>query len=233
MSVAASDFIDVLRPRLMAPDAAHYAPRFRMGFGAEERFLDVDGDGKAFRPAAVLVPVVDRPAGGTVLLTQRCTHLADHGGQISFPGGRLEEGDDGPVDAALREAREEVGLMPGNVRAIVGALDARGTVSNYRVTPVIALVAPFTPVLQADEVAEAFEVPLDHVLDPDNHESMHVSPADGQPRQMYAIRHGRHFIFGFTARILVQLSEIWHRGHYRPDQNVFGAGKPGAGDKGA
>lgn len=225
MSLQAADFVDSLRSRLQAPEAAHAAPRFRMGFGAQERFLDVDGDGKAYRPAAVLVPIMDRPAGGAVLLTQRCAHLADHGGQISFPGGRLEEEDRGPVEAALREAREEVGLPAESVLSIAGALDARGTVSKYRVTPVIALVAPFTPVMQEDEVADVFEVPLDHVLDPDNHESMHVSPADGRPRQMYAIRYGERFIFGFTARILVQLSELWHRGDYRPDATVFGAGE--------
>ena len=157
-----------------------------------------------------------------MLLTERCAHLSDHGGQISFPGGRLEEGDRGPVETALREAHEEVGLDAAHP---VGRRRAgpRGTVSKFRVTPVIALIAPFTAVLQEDEVADVFEVPLDHVLDPDNHENMHVSPADGRPRQMYAIRYGERYIFGFTARILVQLSELWHQGRYRPDATAFGA----------
>lgn len=225
MSLAAQAFVDRLRPRLLAPKAAHAAPRFRMGFGEEERFLEVAGEGRAFRPAAVLVPIVDRPAGGTVLLTERCAHLSDHAGQVSFPGGRLEESDDGPVGAALREAQEEIGLAAGSVLSIVGALDSRGTTSNYRVTPVIALVAPFNWVPQEAEVADIFEVPLDHVLDPRHHESLHVSPADGHRRQMYAIRYGERFIFGFTARILVQLSELWHGGRYRPDRTAFGTGE--------
>jgi len=219
----ANAFADRLRPCLKAPEAAAAAPRFRMGFGAEEKFLNVAGDGAAYRPAAVLVPIVDHTGGATVLLTERCAHLSDHAGQISFPGGRLEDGDRGPVDTALREAREEVGLEAAYIRSVVGALDQRGTISKFRVTPVIALIAPFTPVPQRDEVADVFEVPLDHVLDPAHHENLHVSPADGRPRQMYAIRYGDRFIFGFTARILVQLSEFWHEGRYRPDRTAFGA----------
>lgn len=220
--IDARDFADRIRPHLKAPEAAYAAPRFRIGFGAEEKFLDVAEVGTRYRPAAVLVPVIDRPDGATVLLTRRCSHLPDHGGQISFPGGRVEDGDDGPVEAALREAQEEVGLPHGHEVRVVGALETRGTVSNYRVTPVIAVVAPFVPRAQEDEVEEIFEVPLDFVLDPDRHEGLRVSPADGRPRQMYAIRYGGHFIFGFTARILVQLTEIWLGGNYAPDISLFG-----------
>lgn len=221
--LAARAFAAHLRPRLQAPEVAAAAQRFRMGFGTEEKFLSVAGDGAPYRPAAVLVPIVDRADGATVLLTERCAHLSDHAGQISFPGGRVEDSDHGPVDAALREAQEEVGLDAGHILSIVGALDQRGTVSRFRVTPVIALVTPFSPVPQEDEVAAVFEVPLDHVLEPAHHESLHVSPADGRPRQMYAIRYEEHFIFGFTARILVQLSELWHEGRYRPDASAFGS----------
>jgi len=196
-----------------------------MGFGAQEHMLDVAGDGARYRPAAVLVPVIDRAEGATVLLTERCAHLGDHAGQVSFPGGRMEDSDSGVVAAALRETQEETGLPPAHEVHIIGALHQRGTISNYRVTPVIAVLAPYAPVPQADEVAEIFEVPLAHVLDPDCHEALHTSPADGHPRQMYAIRHEDHFIFGFTARILVQLSEIWHRGTYVPDVSIFGSGK--------
>ncbi|MFM2130489.1 MAG: hypothetical protein RL477_2035, partial [Pseudomonadota bacterium] len=188
----------------------------------DEKFLDVAEVGHRFRPAAVLVPVIDRAEGATVLLTERCSHLPDHAGQISFPGGRLEERDDGPVACALREAEEEVGLPRRHAVRVVGALEARGTISNYRVTPVIGVLAPFEPALQQDEVAAIFEVPLDFVLDPANHEGLRVSPADGRARRMYAIRYDEHFIFGFTARILVQLSEIWSGGTYNPDASLLG-----------
>ena len=221
-AITARDFADRLRPRLAAPEASFAAPRFRIGFGAEEKFLDVAAVGARYRPAAVLVPVIDRPEGATVLLTERCAHLPSHAGQISFPGGRLEDDDDGPVACALRETEEEVGLPRGHDLRIIGALETRGTISNYRVTPVIAVLAPFEPVAQPDEVAAIFEVPLDYVLDPARHEGLHISPADGRPRQMYAIRHDDHFIFGFTARILVQLSEIWLGGDYAPDVSLFG-----------
>lgn len=221
-AIGASEFADRIRPHLLAPQEAHAAARFRIGFGADEKFLDVAEVGHRFRPAAVLVAVIDRPEGATVLLTERCSHLADHAGQISFPGGRFGDGDDGPVACALREAEEEVGLPRGHDLRIVGALEARGTISNYRVTPVVAVVAPFAPVAQREEVAEIFETPLDFVLDPANHEGLRVSPADGRSRRMYAIRFERHFIFGFTARILVQLSEIWSGGLYNPDESLLG-----------
>lgn len=224
-ALLARDFADRLRPHLKAPAAAAAARRFRIGFGAEEKFLDVRGDGARYRPAAVLVPVMDRPDGATVLLTERCTHLPDHAGQVSFPGGRIEDADASATQAALREAREEVGLPAGHEVRIVGALEQRGTVSYYRVTPIVAVIAPFTPRPQEDEVAEIFEVPLDYLLDPAHHEGLRVSPADGRPRQMYAIRYGERFIFGFTARILVQLSEIWHGGRYAPDASIFGGGR--------
>lgn len=222
-AIIAADFARRIGPHLLAPEAAYAAARFRIGFGADEKFLDVAEVGRRFRPAAVLVPVIDRPDGATVLLTERCSHLPDHAGQISFPGGRLDDGDSGPVACALREAEEEVGLPRHHDVRIIGALETRGTISNYRVTPVIGVVAPFTPVAQAAEVAAIFEVPLDFVLDPDNHEGLRVSPADGRSRRMYAIRYEEHFIFGFTARILVQLSEIWSGGDYNPDASLLGS----------
>lgn len=222
-AIAAADFASRIATRLLAPEAAHAAARFRIGFGADEKFLEVAEVGHRFRPAAVLVPVIDRPGGATILLTERCSHLSDHGGQISFPGGRVDDGDSGPVACALREAGEEVGLPRHHDVRIVGALEMRGTISNYRVTPVIGVLAPFVPVAQAAEVAAIFEVPLDFVLDPANHEGLRVSPADGKSRRMYAIRYDTRFIFGFTARILVQLSEIWSGGAYNPDANLLGS----------
>ena len=199
-----------LAPLLLAPDEAAAATAFRYGFGADERLLAVDKDGAAFRPAAVLVALIARDGEATVLLTRRASHLPDHGGQISFPGGRIEAGDADAVAAALREAEEEVGLAPATVR-VLGALHPRGTNSYYRVTPIVAVAAPFAPVLQAEEVAEAFEVPLSFVLDPANHVLLDRGP-DGRPRQMYALPFGERYIFGFTARILIQLAELWHAG---------------------
>jgi 8-oxo-dGTP pyrophosphatase MutT (NUDIX family) len=223
-AIPATHFADCVRPRLLAPEAAAASDRFRMGFGAQERFLDIAGEGAGYRPAAVLVPVIDRAGGATVLLTKRCSHLPDHGGQISFPGGRMEDHDAGATAAALRETREEVGLPDDHTVQIVGALDQRGTISNYRVTPIVAVMAPFDPVPELGEVADIFEVPLNFVLNPAHHEGLHSSPADNKPRQMYAIRYEGHFIFGFTARILVQLSEIWLNGDYTPDTSLFGGG---------
>jgi 8-oxo-dGTP pyrophosphatase MutT (NUDIX family) len=195
---------------LLEPDAAFNAPEFTFGFGAEEKVLAVDRHGDVFRPAAVLVPLIQHDDGVTVLLTQRHADLPDHGGQISFPGGRLEEGDDGAVGAALREAEEEVGLRPEDV-TVIGALETRGTISNYRVTPIIGLVAPFYPVPQAEEVAEIFEVPLPFVLDPANHRFLERG-FDGRSRATYAIPYGPWFIFGFTARILIRLGQVWRKG---------------------
>lgn len=116
-------------------------------------------------PAAVLVPILDRPEGLSLLLTRRAKHLSHHPGQISFPGGRLEAGDSGAADAALRETEEEVGLPRAHVD-VVGYLDNYITITGYCVTPVVGIVNPdFELRLDKSEVAEAFEVPLDYVLD--------------------------------------------------------------------
>ncbi|MCB1795387.1 MAG: CoA pyrophosphatase, partial [Candidatus Competibacteraceae bacterium] len=107
-------------------------------------------------PAAVLVPLVDRPEGLTVLLTQRTAHLEHHAGQISFPGGRAEEHDRSPVETALREAEEEIGLHRRSVREIAGFLDLYQTVTGFLVTPVVGFVEPpLDLTLDAFEVAEA------------------------------------------------------------------------------
>lgn len=126
------------------------------------RALDVPG----FRAAAVLIPVIDRPAGPSLLFTRRSDTLEHHRGEISFPGGRLEAGE-GPVEAALREAHEEVGLPP-TASEVLGRLDDLPSVAGYVVTPVAAAVRapPEAFVAQAGEVDEHFEVPLDRLLDP-------------------------------------------------------------------
>ena len=157
-------------------------------------------------PAAVLVPLIDRPEGATVLLTRRTDHLNDHAGQISFPGGRVEEEDTGPVAAALRETQEEIGLDPKFVE-VVGRLDTYRTVTGFAVLPVVGLVTPgFTLRLDPFEVAEAFEVPLDFVVDPANHHR-HTGIVRGVERQWYAIPWDRHYIWGATAGMLVNLSQ--------------------------
>ena len=125
----------------------------------------IDGD-RASAAAAVLVPLVQRDHGLHVLLTRRAEHLRDHPGQVSFPGGRVEPGDADAADTALRESHEEIGLPRGRVE-VLGRLPAYTTVTQYVITPVVALVTPpFELVLDATEVADAFEVPLVFLMDP-------------------------------------------------------------------
>lgn len=156
--------------------------------------------------AAVLMPIVVRPSGLTVLLTQRTAHLRDHAGQISFPGGRCEAGDDSPIATALRESSEEVGIEPRQVE-ILGTLPDYFTGTGFRVTPVAGLVLPPLNLHLDDfEVAEAFEAPLDFLLDAANYrrESLEVA---GQMRTYWAVPWQEYFIWGATAGMLVSLRE--------------------------
>ena len=158
-------------------------------------------------PAAVLVPLIDRAEGMSVLLTQRGEHLNDHAGQISFPGGRLEEVDSGPEAAALRETEEEVGLSPDRIN-LVGRLDVYETVTGYRVTPVVGIVEPpFQLSPDPFEVAEVFEVPLDFILDPVNHEK-HERVQNGGRRYFYVFPYQDRYIWGATAGMLMNLVEV-------------------------
>ena len=160
-------------------------------------------DGHLYKPAAVLVPLVQRQ-GLTLLLTQRPLHLRHHPGQISFPGGRVEAFDQGAVAAALRETEEEIGLSRQQIE-VVGTLPSYHTVTNYAVTPVVALVQPpFDLTLDANEVADAFEVPLDFILDPANHERR-SRPWQGRMRHFYAMPYQERFIWGATAAMLRNL----------------------------
>jgi 8-oxo-dGTP pyrophosphatase MutT (NUDIX family) len=158
-------------------------------------------------PAAVLVPVVDGTDGLAVLLTRRTPHLLAHAGQISFPGGRLEPGDADAAACALRETEEEIGLHPDRVE-IVGRLDTYLIRTGYQVTPVVGLVTP-PFALRADpfEVEEIFQVPLEFVIDPRNRERR-SRDVDGAPRDFWAIPYGGYFIWGATAGMLVNLSDV-------------------------
>jgi 8-oxo-dGTP pyrophosphatase MutT (NUDIX family) len=158
-------------------------------------------------PAAVLVGMVDRPDGLTVLLTQRTAHLADHAGQISLPGGRIEPSDPDHVHAALREAEEEIGLPPSHVE-VIGRLDTYITGTGFEITPVVGLVrAPFSLRLDAFEVAEAFEVPLSFIVDPANHER-HSRELRGRMRSFFVLPYEDRYIWGATAAMLVNLAEV-------------------------
>jgi 8-oxo-dGTP pyrophosphatase MutT (NUDIX family) len=157
--------------------------------------------------AAVLVPLVNHPTGLTVLLTQRTAHLADHAGQISFPGGRIEPTDEHPVAAALREAEEEVGLPASHVE-IVGRLDTYVTGTGFEVIPVVAFVrAPYPLRPDPFEVAEVFEVPLDFLVDPANLQRG-SREWQGTTRFFFALPYESHYIWGATAGMLVNLAEV-------------------------
>lgn len=159
------------------------------------------------RAAAVLVPLVDRQSGLSVLLTQRTEHLARHAGQIAFPGGRIEDADTDAVAAALRETEEEIGLARSHVEPI-GQLDRYVTRTGFTVTPVVAIVRPpFELALDGQEVADAFEVPLDFILNPANRQR-HTAEYQGVTRYFYAFPYGERYIWGATAGMLVNLAEL-------------------------
>ena len=163
------------------------------------------------RPAAVLVPIVERPNGHTVLLTRRADHLHHHPGQVCFPGGRLDDTDVGPIDAALRETTEEIGLGREFVE-LAGLLDGYETVTGYGVTPVVAFIRPgFVLDLDAFEVAEAFEVPLAFFLDKASRQ-VHSGMRDGRRRYYYAFEYADRYIWGATAGMLVNLQRRIARG---------------------
>ena len=156
----------------------------------------------ARRPASVLVPIVQRPQELSVLFTRRTAHLRDHSGQISFPGGRAEPHDASPEATALREAEEEIGLQPQRIE-VLGKLSDYHTRTDFRVTPVVGLVAPgFELRLDAREVEEVFEVPLSFLLDPAHHER-HWREFRGRRVHYFAIPYRDYYIWGATAGMLV------------------------------
>ncbi|VVD87978.1 MULTISPECIES: CoA pyrophosphatase [Pandoraea] len=158
------------------------------------------------RAAAVLVPLVMRPQGTTVLFTQRTQHLSTHAGQISFPGGSREPDDPTPIATALRESREEIGLDSGVVE-VIGSLPDYVTRTGFRIAPVIGLLKPpFDLVADAGEVAEIFEVPLEFLMNPTNHQVRLFNYQMGE-RRFYSMPYpkatgGEYFIWGATAAML-------------------------------
>jgi len=158
-------------------------------------------------PAAVLVPLVERPDGITTMLTQRTNHLAHHPGQISFPGGHVDPGDGTPEETALRETEEEVGVHRRHIE-IIGRLDEYRVRTGFSVTPVVGLLTPpFEVTPEAYEVAEVFEVPLDFLMNPDNHER-HSRDYKGNTRKFYAMPYDDYYIWGATAGMLVNLYDV-------------------------
>ena len=164
---------------------------------------------RPIRPAAVLVPIVDHPRP-TVLLTQRAQHLPDHAGQVSFPGGKIDQSDASPLESALREAREEIGLDREFVEPL-GYTDLYMTTLGYRIVPVIARVKrSFTLKLNEKEVDAAFEVPLAFLMDQANVQR-NSRAWEGMTRHYYAITFGERYIWGVTAGILRNLHERIYR----------------------
>lgn len=167
--------------------------------------------GQATSAAAVLLAVTDRDAPG-VLLTRRNANLRRHAGQIAFPGGRVDPDDKDAVDAALREAEEEIAL-PRRLVEVVGTVEQYRTVTGYQVTPVLGVVPPDLPLVPSEaEVAEVFEVPLAFLLDDANHQKKHAL-YQGHERHYYEIMWNDYRIWGATAAMLVNLSRrmAWPR----------------------
>ena len=162
--------------------------------------------GRVLRPAGVLIAVWTAPSGPALILTKRSSRLKHHPGQIAFPGGKVEPGDDGPVGAALRESWEEVGLPQDRV-TVLGTLPQHETVTGFLVTPVLGIVSgDFTPLPEAGEVEEVFTVPLAHVTNPANFR-IERRRWRGEWRRYYAVPYGPYYIWGATARILRGLAE--------------------------
>jgi 8-oxo-dGTP pyrophosphatase MutT (NUDIX family) len=191
-------------PGLLDP---HVIPE--SGDPGTDKMLEIIAREQPIRPAAVLIPVVDHKEP-TVLLTQRAVHLADHAGQIAFPGGKIDATDASPLDAALREAEEEIGLDRAYVHPI-GYLGVYGTGFGFRILPTVARVQPgFSLSINRSEVDDAFEVPLAFLMNPENHQ-LHSKEFRGTERSYYAMPYAERYIWGATAGILRILYERVYR----------------------
>lgn len=167
---------------------------------------DVTAEGMSFRDAAVLIPVVARLPQASVLLTQRTPHLSAHAGQIAFPGGKIDPEDQTPAAAALREAREEIGLEPAMVEPL-GYLTPYLTRTGYRIMPVLGRVDPDHRItINPEEVSDTFEVPLSFLMTSDNHRRG-SRPFKGKTRYFYEMPFNERYIWGITAGIIRSLYE--------------------------
>lgn len=161
---------------------------------------------RPLRPAAVLCPIVERPAGLSLILTTRPTTMREHAGQVAFPGGKIDPHDPTPEDAALREAAEEIGL-PRTMAEILGRIDPYETGTGFRVEPVVAMIDPgFVPAPDPREVADIFEAPLDFLMDPANLRT-EARVWQGRRRRYYAIPWSGRYIWGATAGMLKSLMD--------------------------
>jgi 8-oxo-dGTP pyrophosphatase MutT (NUDIX family) len=207
-AIGSAEFFDRARARLRfdipagLTDASVVPPSGDQG---TDRMLQIVAREQPIRPAAVLIPVVEH-AQPTVLLTQRAAHLNDHAGQISFPGGKIDATDASPLDAALREAEEEIGLSRQFIDPI-GYLDLYATGFGFRILPTVARVKPgFRLRINQAEVDDAFEVPLAFLMNPANHQ-VHSKEFRGMERSYYAMPFEERYIWGATAGILRVLYE--------------------------
>jgi 8-oxo-dGTP pyrophosphatase MutT (NUDIX family) len=207
-AISSAEFFDRSRARLrfdVPPGLIDPNIIPKSGDHGTDRMLEIIAREQPVRPAAVLIPVVDHPQP-TVLLTQRSAHLNDHAGQIAFPGGKIDATDASPLDAALREAEEEVGLKREFVEPI-GYLDLYATGFGFRILPTVARVKPgFRLSINRGEVDDAFEVPLAFLMDPANHQ-LHSKEFRGMERLYYAMPFAERYIWGATAGILRVLYE--------------------------
>ncbi len=199
--IVSTDLERLLRTRLDAFD--RITPRTRGDADLNEAWPDRP---TSFRPAAVLAPIVKRADGWTMLFTQRAEETPAHPGQISFPGGRVQESDADAVDTALRETLEEIGLERRFIEPL-GAWDQYETGTGFRITPILGLVEPgFELKLDPREVASVFEAPLSFLFDPANHERR-TGEWRGLKRTYYAMPYGDRFIWGATAGMIRALYE--------------------------
>jgi 8-oxo-dGTP pyrophosphatase MutT (NUDIX family) len=204
-AVSESDLRRRLAERL-ALHEAHVEPARRGDYDLNPKWRETVSDARVLRPAAVLIPIIERRDAWSVLFTRRADHLARHAGQVSFPGGRVDEGDADGAAAALRETEEEVGLSRAFVD-VRGSLDRYETGTGFVIHPFVGLVREgFELKIDKAEVAEAFEVPLAFLMDTKNHEPR-TATWQGRERRFYGMTYDGHYIWGATAGILINLHQ--------------------------